>query len=64
MADLIRSFHYKNWEEVFEKNLTSGVKTAFEIAQNDMQQKIGMPYYSSFESFKSSRTWRKKNKKR
>ena len=63
MADPMRSFHYKKWEEVFERNLPLGVRNAFEAAQNDMEQKVGVPYYSSFESFKSNRTKRRKKKR-
>lgn len=63
MPDL-RSFHFQTWVDEFEKNLPGNtVRAAFEKAQEKFETKVGAPYYSNFESFKSSRTWRKNHKK-
>lgn len=56
----IRSYHYKSWSDVYEENLSKGVRAAYEIAEEKFKEKIGTPYYSSFESFKSARTIRRK----
>lgn len=59
MPDL-RSFHFKQWSDEFEKHLPKGVRNAFEQAESAFEERVGARYYSSFESFKSSRSRRKK----
>lgn len=59
----IRSFHYKKWVDEFENNLPgSTVRRAFEKTENKFEQNTGTRYYSSFESFKASRSKRNKKK--
>lgn len=62
MPDL-RSFHYQSWAETYEENLILGVKKAYEKAEEVFKEKVGTTYYSSFESFKSARTNRRKSRK-
>lgn len=61
MADL-RSFHFKQWEQEYEKHLTGGQREAFEKAEESFRNQVGTNYFSSFESFKSSRTSRRKRR--
>lgn len=60
----IRSFHFKKWQDEFEKHLPEGQRVAFEKAEEKFNNDVGMNYFSSFESFKSSRSSREKRKKR
>lgn len=63
MAEL-RSFHFKDWEEEFDRQLPmqGTVKKAWEATEEKFEQRVGCRYFSSFESFKSSRTRRRKKK--
>ena len=59
----IRSFHFKKWSDIYEENLRNGVRQAFETAEQKFEKEVGTRYYSSFESFKSARTNRRKKKR-
>ena len=59
MPDL-RSFMFSQWSDEYEKNLPHGVRKAYEAAEKAFKEKTGTNYFSSFESFKSSRTIRRK----
>lgn len=62
MADL-RNYHFQKWVKVYDDNLNLGVRKAYEKAEEVFSKEMNTNYYSSFESFKSARTIRRKKKK-
>jgi len=62
MPDL-RSVHFQKWVDIDDQNLINGPKKAYEIAEEKFKETVGTNYYSNFESFKSSRTYRRKKRK-
>lgn len=65
MAQDLRSFCFSIWEEEFDRQLPiqKTIKEAYEATEDEFERKVGSRYYSNFESFKSSRTFRRKKKK-